>query len=136
VSFVLCTALKIECLVLANKNVLFKFCEHLKISSSKVKILNFETCQIDGVMACWLLCCQLWAYGVLLSKVTLSFLRKLPVNSYVNSSDFICYLSVMCSIPDICWISLIFSSTYSLSPEETWKSCSLPSTILFELIVF
>jgi hypothetical protein len=65
-------------------------------------------------MACWL--CQ-WNGG-LLSKVKLSFLRKLPMNSLVNSSDFVSNLSVMCSIQCICWITLMFLIN---SQEETWK---------------
>jgi hypothetical protein len=67
-------------------------------------------------MVCWLF--QLWN-GDLLSKVKLlSFLRKLPTNSYVNSSDFVSNLSVMCSFPCACWITLMFLINLQ---EETWK---------------
>jgi hypothetical protein len=69
-------------------------------------------------MACWLF--QLWNGGLLSKVKLLSFLRKLPTNSYVNSSDFVSNLSVMCSFPCACWITLMFLINLQ---EETWKGC-------------
>jgi hypothetical protein len=67
-------------------------------------------------------CCQ---------KLKLSFLRKLQLNSSVNSSDFVCNFTVMCFIPCLCRITLMLLTNLQ---EETGGI--LLSTILFKIIVF
>jgi hypothetical protein len=89
--------------------------------------LNNESLCVSNRWRFNCLCQFIWAHGGLLSKVKLiSFLRKLPMYLLVNSSDFICKLSVMCSIPFICCINLMYLINLQ---EKTLKEscCSLLS---------